>query len=69
MSKRWKYQIKHGLFYAVIMAVIIGLFEMQNNTLAEIFFTQRFALKFVVLLLVGIFLIGYLNWRELQKKQ
>jgi predicted transporter len=69
MSERWKYQIKTGAFWGIFMSVFNVLFEIQEKPLAVQLSSQVFYLRAVVFLLVGIFLLGYVNWKQKVKQQ
>lgn len=71
MSERWKYQIRKGLPFGIIMPILITLFEWYgtSETFAQAFFTLKFLLKLVVFMALGIFLIGYSYWREKAKNE
>lgn len=68
MSGRWKYQLKWGTLWGTLMALAIMTFtawELGNWTL---FLSWSFFLRLIAFNLVGVFLVGWLNWRELQKR-
>lgn len=71
MNERWKYQLKKGLPFGIVMPIIITLFEWYgtSETFGQAFFTLRFLLKFIVFMALGIFLIGYSYWREKAKNE
>lgn len=71
MIERWKYQIKTGWPFGVIMPVVITLFDWFGSTfsLIDAFFSKRFLIELVIFLFVGIFAIGYSNWRERAKNE
>lgn len=68
MTERWNYQIKQGLLYGLIMSVLSAGFELQEKTFEEAFMSYRFLIRLLIFIVVGIFLIGYLNWKEKQKQ-
>ena len=68
MSERWKYQIKTGAFWGIFMSVFNVLFEIQEKPLAVQLSSPVFYLRAVVFLLVGIFLLGYVNWKQKAKQ-
>ncbi len=68
MSERWKYQIKTGAFWGIFMSVFNVLFEIQEKPLAVQLSSPVFYLRAVVFLLVGIFLLGYVNWKQKVKQ-
>ncbi|MGC4040841.1 MAG: hypothetical protein QM710_08705 [Flavobacterium sp.] len=67
MNERWKYQIKSGLPFGIIMPVILTCFEWYGTTFTEAFFTRKFLVYLATFLFFGVFVIGYSNWREKQK--
>jgi hypothetical protein len=71
MSERWKYQIKTGLPFGIVMPIIMTLFEWYgtSETFAEAFFTMKFLIKLIVFMTIGVFLIGYSYWRERAKNE
>lgn len=71
MSERWKYQIKTGLPFGIVMPIIMTLFDWYGTsaTFTEAFFTLKFLMKFIVFMTMGIFVIGYSNWRERAKNE
>ncbi len=69
MSERWKYQIKIGLFWGIIMMLLMALFDRQETPLQQQLTSSRFYVRGVVYILIGVFLLGYINWRGMQKKQ
>lgn len=69
MNDRWKYQIKTGLPFGILMPIVLTSFDWYGTSFAAAFFTEKFLIKLVVFLFVGIFLIGYSNWREKRKNE
>jgi hypothetical protein len=69
MSERWKYQIKTGAFWGIFMSVFNLLFELQEKPLGVQLSTPVFYFRAVVFILVGIFLLGYVNWKQKVKQQ
>ena len=71
MNERWKYQIRTGLPFGIIMPIIMTLFDWfgTSATFTEGFFTVKFLIKLIIFLVIGVFLIGYSNWREREKNE
>lgn len=69
MSERWKYQIKTGGFWGIFMTVFNVLFEIKEKSLIEQLTSKTFYLKLVVYVLVGIFALGYFNWKQKLKRE
>jgi hypothetical protein len=67
MSERWKYQIKSGLPFGLLLPIVLGLLDWYGTSFSEAFFTLKFLISLLVFLLGGIFVIGYYNWKEVQK--
>jgi hypothetical protein len=69
MSERWKYQFKVGLIWGFLMAVFNLLFELQEKPISVQLSSPAFYLKVLIYTLTGIFLLGYINWRQKVKQQ
>lgn len=69
MSERWKYQLKMGGFWGVFMTVFMTLFEIKEKPLMEQITSYNFYLRAVVYISVGIFVLGYYNWKQKEKSQ
>lgn len=69
MAPRWKYQLKWGTLWGVFMAVGIMTFTAWEAEDWSLFWSKSFFIRLAVFLIVGIFLIAWLNWRELQKRK
>ena len=67
MSERWKYQIKSGLPFGLLLPIVLGLLDWYGTSFSEAFLTLKFLISLLVFLLGGIFVIGYYNWKEVQK--
>jgi hypothetical protein len=67
MSERWKCQIKSGLPFGLLLPIVLGLLDWYGTSFSEAFFTLKFLISLLVFLLGGIFVIGYYNWKEVQK--
>jgi nicotinamide riboside transporter PnuC len=69
MWERWKYQIKTGLPFGLILPIVITSFDWYGTSFSEAFWTKKFLFSLIVFLFSGIFIIGYFNWREKQKNE
>ena len=67
MCERWKYQIKIGLFWGVFMSVFNMLFEIQEHSIMEQISKPNFYFRAIIFILVGIFGLGYFNWKSIKK--
>ena len=64
MYERWKYQIKKGLPFGIIMPIVITSFDWYGGTFTGAFFSKKFLILLLIFLFVGIFIVGYSSWRE-----
>jgi hypothetical protein len=70
MSERWKYQIKVGLIWSFSLNLLMTLatFDWDKKANFEEIFTKKYFFKLLILVLIGIFIIGYSGWKAKLKK-
>ena len=64
MRNRWKFQLKVGLFWGILMSLMFVLFNLNEMTFMEQFKTTNFYFRTIGFILSGVFLVGYVNWKE-----
>lgn len=69
MNERWKYQIKTGGFWGIFMTVFTILFELKQVSFLEQISKPTFYIRLVGYVIVGIFVLGYFNWKAKLKKE
>jgi len=69
MNERWKYQIKTGGFWGIFMTVFNVLFELKQVSFLEQISKPTFYIRLVILVILGIFVLGYFNWKAKLKKE
>jgi hypothetical protein len=69
MTERWKYQIKTGGFWGIFMTVFNILFELKQVSFLEQISKPTFYIRLVGYVIVGIFVLGYFNWKAKLKKE
>jgi hypothetical protein len=69
MSERWKYQLKMGGFWGVFMTIFSSLFTLKEHSFSQQLSAPTFYIRMAVFLLLGIFGLGYFNWRAMQKQK
>ena len=69
MNERWKYQIKTGGFWGIFMTAFNVLFELKQVSFLEQISKPTFYIRLVVYVLVGIFVLGYFNWKAKLKRE
>lgn len=67
MSERWKCQIKSGLPFGILLPIFLAAMDGYGTSFEEAFLTKKFLINLVVFLFLGVFVIGYSNWREKRK--
>ena len=69
MSERWKYQLKTGGFWGLFMTVFSVLFELNEKSFLTQITNPNFLIKVTGYIVVGIFVLGYFNWKAKIKKE
>ena len=69
MSERWKYQIKMGGFWGIFMIIFMTLFELKEKPFMEQLSSSNFYIRASVYLVLGIFGLGYYNWKQKMKNE
>lgn len=67
MSPRWKFQIRNGLPFGIFMAIFMTGFDAALENSIQPFLTRTFLFKLLVWMILGVFVVGYFNWRERKK--
>jgi hypothetical protein len=68
MNKRWKFQLAYGIFFGLLMSAFSVLLNIQEISLSRQFNTKEFYINLFVFMVVGIFVFGYLVWKQKSKK-
>lgn len=68
MSERWKYQIKTGTFWGVLMAVFTLLFNIKEISFKEQISNPNFWIRLIGYIVVGVLILGYFNWKGKQER-
>ena len=68
MSERWKYQIKSVGLWGVFMTAFNVLFEIKEKPFMQQIATSNFYIRAVGFILMGIFVLGYFNWKQKVKR-
>ncbi|WP_298139955.1 hypothetical protein [Flavobacterium sp.] len=69
MSERWKYQLKMGGFWGLFMVVFMTLFELKEKTVSQQLSEANFYIRAITYIVIGIFVLGYFNWKEKEKRE
>jgi hypothetical protein len=68
MSERWIYQIKSGGLWGVFMTAFNVFFELKDKTFMQQIATSNFYIRALGFILMGIFVLGYFNWKQKVKR-
>jgi hypothetical protein len=68
MNERWKYQIKTGGGWGIFMSVFMILFEIKEVPFLEQVSKPSFYIRALAYIAVGIFILGYFNWKAKNKR-
>jgi hypothetical protein len=69
MSERWKYQLKTGTFWGLFMSLFSLIFRLNEVSLSQQLSSVEFYVRLAGFVILGIFVLGYFNWRSRQKRQ
>lgn len=68
MSKRWKYQIKFGVFLTIHMSFFYSFF-IDEKPFSEQIKSIQFYTWVLLQLISGVFIGGYITWKMNDKKK
>ncbi len=68
MKKRWKLQIKLGLIWGGVMTVFTLLDSIKEVSIQTQLSSPLFYLKVIAHCLIGIFIVGYIGWKEIGRQ-
>ena len=69
MSERWKYQIRTGGVWGLIMALAMSIFDLTDMSFEDAFLSKKNIFRLLYFLLVGTFIIGYYRWNKKAKQE
>lgn len=64
MSNRWKFQLKIGFYWGTFMTLFMLLFYSKEVAVLNQIKSSQFYLKSIGHFLIGIFIMGYIWWKE-----
>jgi len=68
MRNRWKYQLGFGLIWGSLMTIFTFLYSIKEVSIQAQLASPYFYLKVMAHCLIGIFIIGYIGWKEIIRK-
>lgn len=69
MSKRWKMQIIFGTVWTLVVTATLAIMDLQQQTFSEQLSSPGFWVRFVLTLIIGIFGLGYYQWKQKVKRE
>ncbi|MFV8345603.1 hypothetical protein [Flavobacterium sp. ZB4P13] len=69
MSERWKFQIKNGVIWGLIISSCIAVFDVFEMSFEDAFLSKEKLLRTLYFILAGIFIVGYSNWKKKVKRE
>ena len=69
MSKRWKYQLKYGLIWGLLVSFITATFDLYSMTFQEVYLSEKNTIRTALFVLAGIFVVSYFSWKKKTKSE
>ena len=69
MSKRWKYQLKYGVIWGLLVSFVTASFDLFNMTFEEVYLTKKNIIRTSYFVLAGIFFVSYFSWKKKTKEE
>nr|WP_315206070.1 hypothetical protein [uncultured Flavobacterium sp.] len=69
MSKKWKYQLKYGLIWGLLVSFITAAFDLYSMTFQEVYLSEKNTIRTALFVLAGIFVVSYFSWKKKTKSE
>ncbi len=69
MSERWKFQLKNGLIWGLIMSFLMYAVDTIDMSFRDAFLTRKNLFRILFFVITGIFLVGYFSWKKKIKSE
>ena len=69
MSKRWKYQLKYGLIWGLLVSFITATFDLYSMTFQEVYLSEKNTIRTALFVLAGIFVVSYFSCKKKIKSE
>ena len=67
MSEKWKFKLKTGLIWGVFMAVVMTAIEALEKHSFGVYLSWKFVAQLLIFSVMGVFVLGYFNWKAREK--
>ncbi len=64
MSERWKFQIKTGLIWGIVLSLCLSVFDVFGMSFEDAFLSKKNLLRTLYFVLTGIFVVSYFRWKK-----
>ncbi len=69
MSERWKFQLKNGLIWGVLVSCITAAFDLARMSFEDAFLSKKNLLRMLLFVLAGVFVVSYFSWKKKIKRE
>ena len=64
MSERWKFQLKNGLIWGLLVSLIMTGFELFEMSIEDALLSNKNLFRMLLFILAGIFVVSYFSWKR-----
>lgn len=64
MSEKWKYQLKYGLIWGLLVSFITAALDLYSMTFQEVYLSEKNTIRTSSFILAGIFVVSYFSWKK-----
>jgi len=64
MNERWKFQVKNGLIWGLIMSSCLAVFDVFEMSFEDAFLSKKTLFRTFYFVFTGIFLVSYFRWKR-----
>ena len=64
MSDRWKFQLKNGLIWGLLVSLIMTGFDLFEMSIEDALLSNKNLFRMLLFILAGIFVVSYFSWKR-----
>ena len=69
MSERWKFQLKNGLIWGLLVSFITAAFNLYSMSFEDAFLSKKNLSRMLLFVISGIFVVSYFSWKKKIKRE
>ena len=69
MSERWKFQLKNGMIWGLMVSCIMAGFDLFEMTFEDAFLSKKNLSRMLLFVVSGIFVVSYFSWKKKIKRE